>query len=281
MKKLLAIALAGVMTLSLAACGGTAANGEANKSSETAQTTEAAKEQFVVGFDASFPPYGYIDEATGEYVGFDLDLAAEVCKRNDWELVKTPIDWASKDMELNSGAIDCIWNGFTINTREDEYAWTVPYVDNSQVYVVAADSGIKTEADLAGKVVLVQADSSALHALEAEDKAAVKASFKELQQVSEYNTAFLNLEAGAADAVAMDIGVARYQIASRGDKFVMLEEVIAAEQYGVGFALDNTELRDKVQATLITMEADGTFAKIAEEWGLTDQICQLNPSSSK
>ncbi len=274
MKKLLALALAGVMTLSMAACGGTAANGEANKGN-AAQTTETAKEQFVVGFDASFPPYGYIDEATGEYVGFDLDLAAEVCKRNDWELVKTPIDWDSKDMELNSGAIDCIWNGFTINGREDEYAWSVPYVDNSQVYVVAADSGIKTVADLAGKVVLVQADSSALHALEADDMKAVKDSFKELQQVPEYNTAFLNLEAGAADAVAMDIGVARYQIESRGDKFVMLEETLAKEQYGVGFALDNTELRDKVEATLLEMEADGTFAKIAEEWGLTDQICEL------
>ena len=265
------------MAFSVAACGNT----------QQESTSGAGKEQFVVGFDASFPPYGYIDEATGDYVGFDLDLAAEVCKRNDWELVKTPIDWDAKDMELNSGAIDCIWNGFTINTREDEYAWSKPYVDNSQVMVVAADSGIKTFADLAGKVVLVQADSSALHALQpeiaadadAEEKAAAEAmlaftaSFKELQQVPEYNTAFLNMEAGAADAVAMDIGVAEYQIKSRGNKFVILEEQIASEQYGVGFALGNEALRDKVQATLDEMVADGTFAKIAEEWGLSDQVC--------
>ena len=278
MKKLVALALVGAMTISMAACG----NAQQNESA-----AGTAKEQFVVGFDASFPPYGYIDEATGDYVGFDLDLAAEVCKRNDWELVKTPIDWDTKDMTLNSGAIDCIWNGFTINTREDEYAWSKPYVDNSQVIVVAKDSGIKALADLAGKVVLVQADSSALHALQpeiaddadAEEKAAAEAmlaftaSFKALQQVPEYNTAFLNMEAGAADAIAMDIGVAEYQIKSRGDKFVILEEQIASEQYGVGFALGNEALRDKVQATLDEMVADGTFAAIAEEWGLSDQVC--------
>ena len=121
-----------------------------------------------MGFDAEFPPYGYMDE-DGEYVGFDLDLAAEVCKRQGWELVKQPINWDTKDMELSSGSIDCIWNGFTMNGREDEYTWSVPYVDNSQVFVVAEDSGISTKADLAGKTVGVQADSSALAALEDEE----------------------------------------------------------------------------------------------------------------
>ena len=113
MKKLLALVLAGAMMLSMAACG------------------QKSGEEFVVGFDATFPPYGYLDEATNEYVGFDLDLAAEVCKRNGWELVKKPIDWDSKNGELDSGAIDCIWNGFTINGREDQYTWSEPYVDNS------------------------------------------------------------------------------------------------------------------------------------------------------
>ena len=274
MKRLLALVLACMMVLSMTACG-------------EAKTSGDGRTQLVVGFDASFPPYGYLDEATNEYVGFDLDLAAEVCKRNGWELVKTPIDWDAKDMELNSGAIDCIWNGFTINGREDQYTWSDPYVDNSQVFVVSAASGIKSFDDLKGKVVLVQADSSALHALQpevsddmtaeekkaAEDMLAFAASFKELQQVSEYNTAFLNMEAGAADAVAMDIGVAQYQVASRGDKFVILEEVIASEQYGVGFKLGNEALRDQVQATINEMVKDGTFTKIAEEWGLTDSVC--------
>lgn len=255
MKKLAAMVLVGMVMLSMAACG-----------------KEKATD-FVVGFDASFPPYGYIDEDTGDYIGFDLSLAEEVCKRNGWTLVKTPIDWDAKDMELNSGAIDCIWNGFTMNGREDAYTWSEPYIDNSQVFVVAADSGITSIADLKDKVVLVQADSSALYALQDEEMADVTESFKELQQVPEYNTAFLNMEAGAADAVAMDIGVAQYQIASRGEGFVILDEVISAEQYGIGFKKGNTELRDQVQASLDEMAADGTFAKLAEEWGLTDQVC--------
>lgn len=232
----------------------------------------SSEETFTVGFDASFPPYGYRDD-NGEYVGFDLDLAAEVCERNGWKLVKQPIDWNSKDFELESGTIDCIWNGFTMNGRESEYAFSEPYVDNSQVFVVAADSGIKTHADLAGKIVGVQAASSALSALESEDCAELKASFADLQQFPEYDTAFLNLESGSISAVAMDIGVADYQIANRGDKFVKLEEPLSTEQYAVGFKLGNEGLRDKVQATLDEMAEDGTFDKIAEEWGLSDMAC--------
>ncbi|MBQ4362676.1 MAG: transporter substrate-binding domain-containing protein, partial [Oscillospiraceae bacterium] len=123
---------------------------------------------FTVGFDSEFPPYGYKDES-GEYVGFDLDLAQEVCSRRGWTLVKQPIDWDSKDMELSTGAIDCIWNGFTIDGREDDYTWSVPYIDNSQVIVVKSDSGITDASGLAGKVVAVQTDSSALAALTGED----------------------------------------------------------------------------------------------------------------
>ena len=123
---------------------------------------------FTVGFDAEFPPYGYQDE-NGEYTGFDLELAEELCKRLGWELVKKPIDWNAKDQELNTGSIDCIWNGFTIQGREDLYTWTVPYVDNSQVIVVKAGAGITGTADLAGKNLVVQADSSALAALTGED----------------------------------------------------------------------------------------------------------------
>ena len=230
---------------------------------------------FTVGFDAEFPPYGYMDE-NGDYVGFDLDLAAEVCERNGWELVKRPIDWNSKDMELSSGSIDCIWNGFTINTREDDYTWSSPYVDNSQVFVVPADAGIATPADLEGKAVGVQSDSSALSALNNEDapeNIALRDSFGSLTEYADYNTAFMDLEAGAINAVAMDIAVAEYQIESRGDKYVILEQYLATEQYGVGFKLGNTELRDQVEKTLVEMKEDGTLTKIAEKWGLTDYIC--------
>jgi len=135
----------------------------------------AADEQndnvFVVGFDAEFPPYGYKDDS-GDYVGFDLDLAEEVCNRNGWVLKKQPVEWNSKDMELNSGSIDCIWNGFTMNERENDYTWSTAYVDNSQVVIVKSDSDIKQLSDLAGKIVAVQSDSSALAALTGEDATA-------------------------------------------------------------------------------------------------------------
>ena len=251
---------AGTMVFSLAGCG---SSSDGKKSAD--------KEKFIVGFDAAFPPYGYQDE-NGEYVGFDLDLAAEVCKRNDWELVKKPIDWNAKDMELNSGTISCIWNGFTMNGREDEYAWTDPYVDNSQVFVVKADSGIATFADLAGKSVAVQTDSSAEAALKEDDNKELKDSFKELVVVSDYNTAFMNLDSNAVEAIAMDIGVAKYQMESRDGEYKILDDVLSAEQYAVGFAKNNTELRDKVQKTLDEMRKDGKFAEIAEKWDLTDSV---------
>ena len=235
------------------------------------------RKPFTVGFDAEFPPYGYKDEETGEYVGFDLSLAEEVCKRNGWELVKQPIDWDSKDMELKTGSIDCIWNGFTITGREDKYTWTTPYIDNSQVTIVLSDSGIEDMSELAGKIVAVQADSAALAAFESDDATdenkALAASFKELQQVPNYNIAFLNLESGAVNAICMDYGVAKYEIEARGSKFMMLDEPVSTEQYAVGFLKGNYELRDKVQSTLIQMLEDGKFAEIAKEWELSDSVC--------
>lgn len=229
----------------------------------------------IVGFDAEFPPYGYQDD-NGEYVGFDLDLAAEVCERNGWELVKQPINWDSKDMELDAETIDCIWNGFTMTGRENDYTWSCAYIDNSQVFVVKADSGITSQADLAGKNVGVQADSSALAALENEEEggaADLAATFKSLTQYGDYNTGFMELESGVIDALAMDIGVANYQIEARGDEYTMLEEKLATEQYAVGFKLGNTELRDKLEKTLLEMAEDGTVLEIAKEWGLEDQLC--------
>ena len=252
----------GVMAAGLTSCG--------DKKGDERKT-------FTVGFDAEFPPYGYKDEETGEYVGFDLSLAEEVCKRNGWELVKQPIDWDSKDMELKTGSIDCIWNGFTITGREDKYTWTTPYIDNSQVTIVLSDSGIEDMSELAGKIVAVQADSAALAAFESDDATdenkALAASFKELQQVPNYNIAFLNLESGAVNAICMDYGVAKYEIEARGSKFMMLDEPVSTEQYAVGFLKGNYELRDKVQSTLIQMLEDGKFAEIAKEWELSDSVC--------
>lgn len=287
MKKITTVLMAAAVTMAMLAGCGSASTEQAASAEPAADTETAAAEEtqeetageaqegdrttFTVGFDAEFPPYGYMDE-NGDYTGFDLDLAQEVCDRNGWELVKQPIDWDSKDMELSSGSIDCIWNGFTMNGREDAYTWSVPYVDNSQVFVVKADAGISTQADLAGKIVGVQKDSSALAALEG-DAADLAATFAEMNQYADYNTGFMDLEAGAIDALAVDIGVANYQIASRGDGYVIMDEKLATEQYGIGFLLGNEELKDQVEKTLLEMADDGTFTKIAEKYDLTDSVC--------
>lgn len=273
-----AVLMAAAMVFTMAGCGSSKdADTSAKKETKTedSKDKENSDKQFIVGFDAEYPPYGYKDD-NGGYVGFDLDLAQEVCARNGWELVKQPIDWDSKDMELNSGSIDCIWNGFTMTGREDDYTWSKPYVDNSIVVVVKEGSGIEKKEDLAGKVVAVQADSSGLAALtdeeDNEENLKLAASFSDLQQVADYNTAFMNLEAGAVDAIVVDIGVADYQLESRTG-FVMLDDKIRTEQYAVGFKLGNEELRDQVQSTLDEMVKDGTFDDIAKKWDLSDMVC--------
>lgn len=274
MKKTLAMLLCGAMTMALlAGCGKTADDASATTSDADAAAATAERTTFVVGFDAEYPPYGYMDD-NGEYTGFDLELAQAVCDMEGWELTKTPIDWDSKDMELNSGSIDCIWNGFTMNGREDAYTWSDPYCDNSQVIVVAKDSGINTLEDLAGKTVGVQAASAALDVLsDEEQQKALADTFGTLQQFSDYNSAFSELLAGSLDAIAIDIGVANYQIESRGEGYVILPETLNSEQYGVGFKLGNEELRDIVNADLKKLAEDGTVAELAEKYGISDLIC--------
>ncbi|MDO5014417.1 MAG: amino acid ABC transporter substrate-binding protein [Clostridia bacterium] len=230
-----------------------------------------------VGFDSSFPPYGYVEK--GEYKGFDLDLAREVAKRRGWKIELKPIDWDTKDAQLKAGQINCIWNGFTMNGREDKYTFSRPYIDNTQVMVVRNDGKIKTFADLKGKKVAVQTDSSALAALKEEEHKDLLNSFGKLDIQKEYVTSFTALEAGAVDAVAIDIGVAKDQINKKGnDKFKILDETISKEQYGVGFLKGNEKLRDEVQETLDEMIKDGTFKKIAEKYNLQDAIIETVPS---
>lgn len=228
----------------------------------------------IVGFDAEYPPYGYMDE-NGEYTGFDLELAQAVCDMEGWELEKKPINWDSKDMELNSGSIDCIWNGFTMNGREDDYTFSTPYVDNSQVIVVAENSGIEKLADLAGKTVGVQAASAALDLLQSEEEGGQKEladTFGSLNEFADYNTAFTELQAGALDALAIDIGVAKYQLNSRGEGFTILDETLNTEQYAIGFKKGNDELCEIVNADLQKLAEDGTVEELAEKYEIADMV---------
>ena len=259
-KRSLAVLMAGVMAASM-------------MTGVVSVYADADSKTLTVGFDAEYPPFGYKDD-NGEYVGFDLDLAQEVCDNLGWELVKKPINWDSKDMELNSGSIDCIWNGFTINGREDDYTWSDPYLNNEQVMVVAADSGIEKLDDLAGRNVVVQAASAALDALNSDDNKDLTASFASLTENPDYNTAFMNLDSGAADAIAVDIGVAKYQLSQREEgKYVILDEPIQSEQYGIGFKKGNDELKDTVWEEVLKLYDAGEVDKLAEKYEVADMLC--------
>ena len=259
------LGLAGVSAfgaLALTACGGT--------SSKTAAATSAAADDsasitaLTVGFDQAYPPYGYVGD-DGQFTGFDLELAAEVCKRNGWECNYEPIDWDAKDAQLDSGVINCIWNGFTMEGRENDYTFSEPYMLNGQVVVVKRDSGIASLADLAGKHVLTQADSAALEVLQG-DKADVAATFGSLETRPDYNTAFLELESGAADAVACDLSISQYQLAAKPDAYTQLDEQLSTEHYAVGFKKGAQSLADKVTETLRAMDGDGFVKTLCDKY---------------
>lgn len=277
--KFLAMLVTASMVL-LTACGtasdtgstttaGSTANGQTSDSSaaasadSAAQTSAASQETFVLGFDQNFPPMGFIGD-DGEYTGFDIDLAKAAVVHMGMKLELRPISWDSKDMELSSGTIDCIWNGFTMSGREDGYEWTTPYMKNNQVIVVKADSTVTGKADLAGKVAAVQVDSSGEAALNADTD--FKDSLSNVIIAEDYDKALMDLEMGAVDAVIMDEIVAKYQIEQRAGKFKIVGESLAVEEYGVGFLKGNTELRDKLQAALDEMAKDGTMAQISQKW---------------
>jgi len=235
-----------------------------SKADETTTAAAENKSTFTVGFDQDFPPMGFVGD-DGEFTGFDLELAAEVAKRMGKEIKYQPIAWDAKDMELTSGNIDCIWNGFSIQGREDKYTWSKPYMKNDQVFVVKSDSSIDSIEDLAGKTVEVQTDSSAEAALK--ENTELANTFGKLQTVADYNTGFMDLEMGGVDAIAMDSVVANYQITKRGGNgFTVLDTPLSSEEYGIGFKLGNETLKNEVQKALEDMKADGTMKTISEKW---------------
>lgn len=235
-----------------------------SKADETTTAAAENKSTFTVGFDQDFPPMGFVGD-DGEFTGFDLELAAEVAKRMGKEIKYQPIAWDAKDMELTSGNIDCIWNGFSIQGREDKYTWSKPYMKNDQVFVVKSDSSIDSIEDLAGKTVEVQTDSSAEAALK--ENTELANTFGKLQTVADYNTGFMDLEMGGVDAIAMDSVVANYRIIKRGGNgFTVLDTPLSSEEYGIGFKLGNETLRNEVQKALEDMKADGTMKTISEKW---------------
>lgn len=266
-KKLLAILSAAcVLCLSavlLAGCSG----GDSAQKSEGGDAAGSDAFTLTVGFDQSYPPYGFVGD-DGNFTGIDLDMAKEVCERNGWELKLEPIDWEAKDALLDSGGINCIWNGFTMEGREDGYLFSEPYMLNEQVVVVKADSGIKSLDDLADKTLITQVDSAALDVLQDEknaDMVAFTGALKELQTIGDYNNAFMQLESGMVDAVACDLSIAAYQMAAKPDAYVQLDP-LSTEHYAVGFKKGETELADKVTETLKAMYEDGTIKELCDKY---------------
>lgn len=262
--KIAAVVCAAVLgAFALVGCSGGASSSSSSSAAES-QDASGDVTTLTVGFDNSYPPYGYIGD-NGEYTGFDLDLAAAVAEQNGWQLDLMAIDWDAKDALLNQGTVNCIWNGFTMEGRENDYTFSDPYMLNQQVIVTKADSGINTDADLQGKVVITQIDSAALDVLEG-DKADLASTFARLDTVSDYNNAFLQLESGTVDAVACDLSIAAYQMAAKPDAYMQLPDALSSEHYAVGFKKGDEALAAKVTETLKQLYENGTVAEICAKY---------------
>ena len=273
-KRIWALAAAAAM-LALAAALMTGCSGGSNESQsaggDEAASAESGEFTLTVGFDQGYPPYGFVGD-DGKYTGFDLDLAQAVCDKNGWELKLSAIDWDAKDALLAQGNINCIWNGFTMEGREDDYTFSEPYMLNEQVIVVKSDSGIADSAALAGKTVMTQVDSAALDVLEG-DAADLAATFAggAPQTISDYNNAFMQLESGMVDAVACDLSIANYQMSAKPDTYTIID-TLSSEHYAVGFKQGDEDLAATVTATLKAMYEDGTVQELCDkyaEYGLS------------
>lgn len=260
--------------LSAAALAGCSGNGNNNASAGSQAGSAAASSSkdasatatgtLIVGFDQSYPPYGFVGD-DGNYTGFDLDLAAAVCKNEGWECQYEAIDWDAKDSLLNSGVINCIWNGFTMEGREDDYTFSEPYMLNEQVIVVRADSGITDYAGLAGKAVITQTDSAALDVLQGDQKD-VADTFASLDTIGDYNTAFMQLQSGAVDAVACDLSIAQYQLSANPNAYTQLDEPLSSEHYAVGFKKGDTATAETVTSALRDLYNDGTIKELCDKY---------------
>lgn len=273
MKKFLSMLLAATMVIGFAGCGGTATtttdgdNTETTTAETVSDNTDAEEPtidgKIIVGLDDEFPPMGFRDE-NNEIVGFDIDLAKACGDKMGVEVEFQPIDWDTKELELESGTIDLIWNGFTItDERLESMEFTNPYLDNKQIIIVKNNSEIQTKADLAGKNVGLQDGSSAVNAVEAD------AMSTEIGNISTYATnilAFTDLDIERIDAVVADEIVAKYYLANNENDFRILEEDFGDEVYGIAAKKGNTDLIQQLQAALDELGADGTAAEISNKW---------------
>ena len=229
---------------------------------------------FKMGFDAEYPPYSYMDD-NGEYTGYDIEMCQAVCEILGWDLELVPINWDTKLITLDAGEIDCIWSGLTIDVLPEGYSISMAYSNNSQTILTTKSSGIITLADLAGKTVGVQLGTSADILLQNE-QAELAATFAggEPVRYEDYNVCFTELMAGSIDAIAIDYPVAMNKINEYGDEYFVLDEAIAAEQYGICFRGADAEMCAAVEGAFMQLVEDGTYVSLAEKYGLdTANLC--------
>ena len=260
---------------------GEAVEGAAADAAESVEQAEGAATDtqygngyvFKHGFDLDYPPYSFIDD-NGQTGGFDVEMAQAVCNYYGWEYKAVPFNWDAKDAELNAGNCDCIWSGFTMNGREDDYLWSKAYSDNTQMIMVKKDSGIASLADLAGKAVGVQTATSAYDLLNDEEgQKALADTFSNLQVYETYTIAFNDLKAGAIDAIAIDVTSGNFLMSNETD-YEFLSEELGSEQYAIGFRKGDTELCNLINDALDALVADGTYDEIGKKYpDIYDYLC--------
>ncbi len=218
--------------------------------------------QLVLGLDPAFPPMGFMDES-GEIVGFDIDVARECCDRMGIRLVCRPIDWDAKEDILNSGEIDCIWNGMSITPeRENNMSLSRPYMKNKLIFLVTQTSEARYSQDLAGKKVGVQSGSTACDVLKASEL------YEDITIVESGSNMELleKLRTGELDSILIDSIFAYHSVFSSDDSFYVLSDSLGEEKYAIGFRKGDGELCDKIQELMDEMRADGTLAGISHKW---------------
>jgi polar amino acid transport system substrate-binding protein len=223
------------------------------------------KGELVLGCDDAFPPMGFIGD-DDEIVGFDIDLARAAAEKIGVKLVAKPIVWDAKELELQSGNIDVIWNGYSIMAeRIDKVTFTKPYLNNSQMLMVRADSDIASKADLAGKIVGAQIESAA-EALVLKDTA-FNDSLEELRTYDDYQDALNDLKSSTRiDAVAVDKILIDYIMQQSPDTFKTLDEPLGDEYFGIGCRLGEVALADAIDKALDELQADGVTKSVSEKW---------------
>ena len=229
------------------------------------------REKIVIGFDESFAPMGFRNDK-GEVVGFDVDLAKEAARRLGVKAEFKPIDWTKKKEEITSGNVDMLWNGCDITPERKEYMiFSKPYMDSRQVLIVKKgnDQGIYSEYDLKDKIVGMQAGTSSEIYIDKD----IKKNFAEFKICNSLQEGFAALDREEFDVFITDEIAGRYEITQNPNRFEVIEaNVSPITEFGIGFAKDNTELRDKVQVVFDEMIQDGTAKKISKKWFNADLI---------